>query len=75
MESGMAKTLADFVVHVVVAGCNFDQSMVDWIKAYVLNDIIQWIILEGFWRVSAMASKRIMIQNELVSANCTTLYM
>ena len=34
MESGMAKTLADFVVHVAVAGCNFDQSMVDWIKAY-----------------------------------------
>ena len=34
MNSGIAKTLADFVVHVVVADCNFDQSMVDWIKAY-----------------------------------------
>ena len=37
MKSCKAKTIADFVVpivYVVVAGCNFDQSMVDWNKAY-----------------------------------------
>ena len=37
MKSGIAKTIAGCVVPtvcVVVAGCNFDWSMVDWIKAY-----------------------------------------
>ena len=35
-----------------------------------------WIELKHikFWRVSAIALKRILIQNELVNSNCTTLY-